>query len=369
MLDVSIEQRKDDHVRIAFVRDVEHGSTLLNEVYLVHNALPELNIDDVNTEVQVFNKRLSMPLIIGALTGGTKIGYKINLNLAKIAEEAGIGISVGSQRIAIERPETRYTFTVVKEHAQNALKIANIGASQIAELDEKRLADACMEIVDMIDADAMSIHLNPLQELIQSEDRLRLSELIGKISYVVKTLNRPVIVKEVGFGLSKEVALKLKMAGVSGVDIAGSGGTSFVLIEGARVDKMMSRTARSFVSWGIPTVLSLCEVREVFDGVIIASGGVRSGIDMAKLIAIGADLTSISRPFLVHALRGLDSLREYVSVLRRELVMSMYLTNSRTVRDLRRAPVVFGQTIVNWIRQRDLRKCIERIGLRSSCCL
>jgi len=363
-----ISSRKDDHIRIALLEDVETGRTLLDQVYLVHDSLPEVNIDEVDCSVTVFGKQLSMPLIIGALTGGTDIGFKVNMILAEIAEKFRIGICVGSQRVAIERRNriAIESFKIVKEKAPSTLKIANIGAPQLSKLDEKTLLDWCIEAIDMIEGDAIEIHLNPLQECLQPEGEPTFRSVLDKIRYLVKALNRPIIVKEVGFGLSRETAEKLAKCGVAGVEVAGFGGTSFVLIEMYRANLMDKETRElyyTFLNYGIPTVISVCEVLEVFNGVIIASGGVRSGLDIAKLIAIGADLAAIARPFLERALLGREIVEKYVKRIHRELLISMFLTGSKNISELRSKPIVFGQDIVCWLKQRNLSKCMKRANI------
>ncbi len=363
-----IASRKDDHIRIALLENVETGRTLLDQVYLVHDSLPEIDLEEIDCSVTVFNKRLRIPLIIGALTGGTELGLKINSTLAEVAEKFQIGICVGSQRIAIEKKSriAIESFSIVRDRAPTALKIANIGAPQLSKLDEKTLLDWCTEAIDMVNGDAIEIHLNPLQECLQLEGEPTFRDVLNKIKYIARSLNKPVIVKEVGFGLSKETAEKLAKCGIAGIEVAGFGGTSFVLIEMYRADisdREVKELYETFLSYGIPTVLSVCEVLEVFNGVIIASGGIRSGLDIAKLIAVGADLAAIARPFLERALLGKEHVERYVKRLHRELLISMFLTGSRNLSDLKKKPIVFGQDIVCWIKQRNLSKCMRRANI------
>ncbi len=363
-----IASRKDDHIRVAVFREVEYGRTLLDQVYLLHDSLPEINLEDVDCSVRIFRKDLSIPLIIGALTGGTEIGLKVNKILAEVAEKFRVGICVGSQRIAIEKKDKLAieSFTIVREKAPTTLKIANIGAPQISRLDEKSLLDWCIEAIDMINADAIEIHLNPLQESLQLEGEPTFSNVLDKIRHIAKSLNKPVIVKEVGFGISKETAAKLADAGISGIEIAGLGGTNFTLIEMYRRelnDPEVRSLYETFLNYGIPTVLSVCEVLEVFNGTLIASGGVRSGLDIAKLLAIGADLAAIARPFLEKALLGKDKVESYLKRIRCELLITMFLTGSRTVNELKTKPIVFGNDIICWLRQRKLSKCLKRVNL------
>ena len=348
-----IESRKDDHIRIASERDVEEGNNLFNEVNLIHVALPEIDFDDVDPSITIFNKRLSFPFIIGAMTGGTETAEKINAALAKCAEEFGIGMYVGSQRVAIVKPETARSFRVVAENAPTALKIANLGAPQVSRLDEKVLSDWVSQAIDMINADAIAIHLNPAQEVFQPEGEPWFRGVLDKLRFIKKIANRPLIVKEVGNGISMEVAKALvSKVGPDAIDVAGTGGTSFIRIESIRAGT--TDEANVFSGWGIPTALSICEVRSVYNGVVIASGGIRSGLDGAKAIALGANAFSMSRPLLLTALRGYDETRKFIGKLLREFKIAMFLTGSRNVDELSKAPVVFGPTIISWLSQRNI---------------
>ena len=350
---MGIQARKDDHIRIASSQNVEEGSTLFDEIYLIHNALPEIDFDDVDTSIKIFGKRLSYPFIIGALTGGTELAEKVNAALARAAEEFGIGMYVGSQRVAIEHPEASRSFRVVKEYAPTTLKIANLGAPQIAKLSEVELADWVNRAIDMIDADALAIHLNPAQEVFQPEGEPWFSGVLSKLKYIRRIANRPLIVKEVGNGISAEVASMLSKVPVDAIDVAGAGGTSFIRIEslrGGNVD-----VADVFKGWGIPTAVSICEVRSVFEGLVFASGGIRNGLDGAKAIAVGADAFSMSRPMLLSALNGYDAVRQALEKIFREFKIAMFLTGSHNVEGLKKAPLVVGPTILLWLIQRGVR--------------
>ncbi len=238
-----IESRKNDHIRIASEYNVEEGNNLFNEVHLIHIALPEMDFDDVNTATTIFNKRLSFPFIIGAMTGGTETAEKINATLARCAEEFGIGMYVGSQRVAIVKPETARSFRVVAENAPTALKIANLGAPQVSRLDEKVLSDWVLQAIDMINADAIAIHLNPAQEVFQPEGEPWFKGVIDKLRFIRKVANRPLIVKEVGNGISMEVARALvSRVGPDAIDVAGTGGTSFIRIESIRLGQLTRLT-------------------------------------------------------------------------------------------------------------------------------
>ncbi len=238
-----IENRKDDHIRIASEQNVEEGNNLFNEVYLIHIALPEIDFDDVDTSMTIFGKKLSFPFIIGAMTGGTEIAEKINAILAKCAEEFGIGMYVGSQRVAIVKPETARSFRVVAENAPTALKIANLGAPQVSRLNERVLSDWVSQAIDMINADAIAIHLNPAQEVFQPEGEPWFRGVTDRLRFIKKIANRPLIIKEVGNGISMEVARTLvSRVGPDAIDVAGTGGTSFIRIESIRLGQLMRQT-------------------------------------------------------------------------------------------------------------------------------
>ncbi len=348
-----IESRKDDHIKIASEQNVEEGNNLFNEIYLVHIALPEIDFNDVNTTINMFGKKLSFPFIIGAMTGGTETAEKINTILAKCAEEFSIGMYVGSQRVAIVKPETAKSFRVVAENAPTALKIANLGAPQVSRLNERVLSDWVSQAIDMINADAIAIHLNPAQEVFQPEGEPWFKGVTDKLRFIKRVANRPLIVKEVGNGISMEVASALvSKVDPEAIDVAGTGGTSFIRIESIRARAI--NEADVFSGWGIPTVLSICEVRSVYDGFIIASGGVRSGLDGAKAIAVGANAFSMSRPLLLSALKGYDETQRFIDRLLREFRIAMFLTGSKNISELSRASIVLGPSIISWLNQRGI---------------
>jgi isopentenyl-diphosphate delta-isomerase len=350
---MGIDKRKNDHILLAASEISQVGSSWLEEVILIHNALPEIDFSEVELTTDFLGAKVSAPFGIGAMTGGTELAGKINAELARAAEEFGIPIYVGSQRIALLKPEVRWTFEVVKQNAPSVPKVANLGAPQLVELPEEKLAEWVSQAVEMIDAYAVAIHLNPAQEVVQPEGEPRFKGVLEKIKVVKKYAGRPIIVKEVGNGISKEVAARL--AGLAdAIDVGGFGGTSFVAIEGARASGSYKhqRIAETFKTWGIPTAASICEVKSVYTGFIIASGGIRGGLDGAKAIALGAHFFTMSQPFLKAVLGG--RLREEIEAVVAEIKTAMFLTGSRTVQDLARAPRVYGLRLRNWIEQRGL---------------
>lgn len=351
---MDIDRRKNEHIFLASSAESQIGSNLLDEVVLIHRALPEIDLYDVDTTATFLGRRIRMPFIIGAMTGGTELAEKINTRLAKAAEAFGVPMYVGSQRIGIVKPETRRSFEVVKEYAPSVPKIANLGAPQISRLSEDEVIEWAKQAVDMINASAIAIHLNPAQEVFQPGGEPYFRGVAERLRALKKALGLPLVVKEVGNGISREVAEALN--GIADViDVAGFGGTSFVAIEGARaksVDAELYELAEEFKYWGIPTAAAICEVRSAFNGPVIASGGIRSGLDGAKAIALGADYFSASQPLLKAALEG-DVLKALARI-EKELKIAMFLTGSRDIKALRSTPKVLGPRLESWIRQRGL---------------
>ena len=351
-----MEKRKDDHIHLAYSDVSQVGSPWFDEVLLIHNALPELDSADVDLSADFLGAKVSAPFGIGAMTGGTELAGKINAELAKAAEEFGIPMYVGSQRVALQNPSVRWTFEVVKQHAPTIPKVANLGAPQLSALPEEKVVEWVVEAVEMIDAYAVAIHLNAAQEVVQPEGEPRFRGVLEKIKLVKRAVGKPVIVKEVGNGISKEVAERL--AGVvDAIDVGGLGGTSFVSIEGARALgaglELYRRISEVFKTWGIPTAASICEVRSVFGGYVIASGGVRSGLDGARALALGANFFTMSQPLLRAVLDG--RIREEISAVLTELKVAMFLVGARRVSDLAKVPRVYGPRLREWIEQRGLR--------------
>jgi len=323
-----IDKRKKDHLRISIEKEVEFGSTGLEDIRLVHEALPELNFDDINLEIKFLGKILSCPVIIEGITGGISNANKINRDLAAIAEKFGIGFGVGSQRMAIEDPKLADTYRV-RDVATDIFLIANLGAVQLNygyDLEE------CEKAIEMIDADALALHINPLHEAIQPEGNRNFSNLIEKINSISRELKKPVIAKCVGSGISYETAKRLK---VSAIDVGGSGGTSWSLIESYRGDKKTKKIGKTFAGWGIPTAESIGEISKL--GVpLIGSGGIRTGLDAAKAIALGADCVGMALPILREwSSGGEKGVGDFLDRLIAELKIAMFLTGSKAVEELR----------------------------------
>ncbi len=321
-------QRKADHIRINLEKNVNFPNltTGLDRYRLLHQALPELNLDDIRTDVEVLNKVLAAPLLISSMTGGTPEAERINLNLAEAAERAGIAMGLGSQRAALEHPAQAKTFQV-RRVAPNILLFANLGAVQ---LNRGYTVDHCQRAVEMVEADALILHLNPLQEALQADGDVHWAGLARKIEEICVKLPVPVIAKEVGWGISPQTARLLANIGVAAIDVAGSGGTSWSEVEYYRAqDAKLRRLAREFADWGIPTADSLVMVREVLpDMPLFASGGLRTGIDIAKCIALGADLTGIASPFLKAAAISAEAVYEEIEAVMRALRVAMFVSGA-----------------------------------------
>src|SRR3954453_19452440 len=297
---MSIENRKADHIRICLEEDVtgQAITTGFERYRFVHQALPELNLRDVDTSLEIWGRRLRTPILISSMTGGAPRAEDINRNLALAAQELGLAMGVGSQRAALQRPELEPTYRV-RHIAPDILIFANVGAVQ---LNYSYSVDECRRAVDMIQADALILHLNALQEAVQPEGDTNFAGLADRIALVCREVGVPVIAKEVGWGISTDAAQLLWDAGVSPIDIAGAGGTSWSQVESDRIPTERGRlVAEAFADWGIPTADALTSIRDagIPDGrKLFASGGIRNGIDIAKALALGADLAGIARPFL-----------------------------------------------------------------------
>lgn len=333
-----ISQRKSDHIRINLREDVQSAITTGLEKYrFEHQALPECNLDEVNTQIEFLNKTLSAPILISSMTGGSPEAAQLNLTLAEAAEEAQIAMGLGSQRAAIEHPELAYTFQV-RRVAPHILLFANLGAIQ---LNYRYGIDECKKAVEMIEADALILHLNPLQEALQPEGDTRFANLIDKIANVCHALPVPVIVKEVGWGISEKAAKLLIEAGVSVIDVAGAGGTSWSQVEMYRAQsESAARIASHFIDWGIPTAECIKNIRAFHPSIpIIASGGLRNGIDIAKCIALGANLGAMASPFLKAAARSLDDTIETIHELKREIQITMFVAGAKSISELQNIPL------------------------------
>jgi len=329
-----IKQRKKEGIDIPLQKDVQAKttSTQLEYVKLIHNALPEFDFDDIDTSTTFLQNKFSAPIIIDSMTGGTDEASVINSRLGELAVKYGFGMGVGSQRAGLKSEDLAATYSIARKSAPNAFLIANIGGAQLAKgftIDEAKT------IVNMIKANALVVHLNPLQELVQPEGEPRYKGVLAKISELAKIIDVPVIVKEVGAGISKEVAIKLEMANVSAINIAGAGGTSWAGVEKLRAeslkDDLKNHLGEMFWDWGIPTAASLIEVRRAVKLPLIASGGLRNGLEAAKCIALGANMTAMAYPFLQAASQSRESLFAFADTLLAELKSTMFLVGAKNI--------------------------------------
>ncbi|HEX6304725.1 MAG TPA: type 2 isopentenyl-diphosphate Delta-isomerase [Anaerolineales bacterium] len=328
-----IGSRKADHIRINLEQDVRSGLTTGLEHYrFIHQALPELDLDEVDPGVVLFNKSLSAPILISSMTGGTAQARQINQTLAAAAQETGIAMALGSQRAAIEQPDLAATFQV-RGAAPDILLFANLGAVQ---LNYGYGVDQCRKAVDMIAADALILHFNALQEAVQPEGDTNFAGLLAKIEAICRALPVPVIAKEVGWGFSRRAARMLAGAGVAAIDVAGAGGTSWTQVEMHRAEtESQARLAAAFIDWGIPTAESILNVKQAApDVTIFASGGLRDGIDIAKCIALGATLGGMASPFLKAAVRSLEETIQTIDEVRREIRVCMFAAGAAGLKQL-----------------------------------
>ncbi len=337
--------RKKQHVDITLNRDVgfREKRTGLEEYEFVHNALPELNLAEIDTSTGFLGHTLSLPFMISSMTGGYADALAINRHLGEVCEETGIALGVGSQRQALESEEFHRTFSVVREVAPTIPVVGNIGAAEVASM---KTADPARKLVDLVRADAFAVHLNPLQEFLQPEGTPHFRGVLKGIEMLVRSLPVPVIVKEIGAGISRQVAQRLLDAGVTIIDVAGAGGTSWAGVEVLR--NRDQEFASRFWDWGIPTAAALREtalLKHDRSFTLIGSGGITSGSDAAKCFALGADLAASARPMLA-ALHhgGTRALRTLLISWAKELRGIMFLTGSRTLTDLQHAPLVHRQT-------------------------
>jgi isopentenyl-diphosphate delta-isomerase len=328
-----ITNRKDEHIEINLGRDVRSSITTGFEQYaFVHEALPEIGLAHVSTETQFLGKTVKIPLLISSMTGGSAKGELINLRLAEAANSCGIAMGVGSQRADIEN-WTVGKRSSIRDVAPNIPLYANLGAVQ---LNYGFTVDECLKAVDMIEADALILHLNSLQEALQPEGQTDFRGLSKKIETVCKRINVQVIVKEVGWGISVSTAKRLVELGVSAIDVAGAGGTSWSEVERHRsTTDSQVRIASLFRDWGIPTAESLKDIHTALPNIpLIASGGISNGVEIAKAIALGAHQAGIARPFLVAANESTEAVIDKIGEIQKELSITMFSLGAATINEM-----------------------------------
>ncbi|MCL9814523.1 type 2 isopentenyl-diphosphate Delta-isomerase [Natranaeroarchaeum aerophilus] len=347
------EDRKDDHVRIIREEDVETSGTGFADVRLVHEALPELHYDEIDTSIEFLGRQLDAPIVIESMTGGHPNTTEINRALAAAAAETGIAMGVGSQRAGLELDDEDLleSYTVVREAGPDAFVYGNLGAAQLREYDPGTVERA----VEMIDADALAVHLNYLQEAVQPEGDVDARDSLAAIERVAEGLSVPVLVKETGNGISQETAGRLADAGVDAIDVAGKGGTTWSGIEAYRAaavnERRHEQVGRLFRDWGIPTAASTIECVREHD-CVVASGGVRTGRDIAKAIALGARAGGLAKPFLEPAIDGPEAVVDMIEGIEAELRTAMFVTGSGSVEALQNAEYVIGGATAEYVEER-----------------
>lgn len=332
-------QRKSDHIRINLEEDVSSRLTTgLERYFFLHNALPELNLEEIDLSVEIFGKKLNSPLLISSMTGGSREATELNQGLAEAAQETGIAMGLGSQRAALEDDKLAASFKV-RNVAPDILLFANVGAVQ---LNYGYGLAHLQRAVAMAEADALVLHLNALQEAVQPEGDINFNGLLKKIEIMCKQLPVPVVVKEVGWGISAEVAKQLVHAGVQAIDVAGAGGTSWTQVEMHRAKtESQARLAASFGDWGITTSESIIQIREALRNArIFASGGLRSGVDIAKCIALGAELGGMAGPYLKAANESTQAVVQMIEEVSRELRICMFATGAANIAALQSVTLI-----------------------------
>jgi isopentenyl-diphosphate Delta-isomerase len=353
----AIERRKAEHLRIAAEEDIEtRRAPGWDDVHLVHEALPAADAARIDLSARLLGHTLAIPLVIAGMTGGHSGAEQVNQTLAEAAARHGLGIGVGSQRAALRDPNLRRTYAVVRERAPKAFVIANVGISQLVEQDDSEPLDAkeIRILIEMVGANAIALHLNYLEESVQPEGQTRAARIDTAIRRLVRRSSVPVIAKETGAGISGQAARRLRALGVKAIDIGGVGGTSFAAIEALRAqdrgDVARARLGQVFRDWGIPSAVAVAGSARA--GLpVIATGGVRSGLDAAKALALGATVVGVGRPLLQAALDGPAAVDEWVRQFALELRTATFLSGASRARDLsKRRPVITGDTR-EWIAQ------------------
>lgn len=348
------KERKSDHINICLKQRSQAKSITagFEDICLVHKALPEINRDTIDLSTKVFDHKFAAPVIVGAMTGGTPEATKINGVIAEAVEKLGLGMGLGSQRAAVEDKKLEKTYSVARKKAPTAFLIANIGGIQLVEgYGVKEIKKA----IEMIDADAVAIHLNALQETIQPEGQTNFKGVSSRIGEIARAIDQPLIVKETGAGISAEVARQLESAGVRGIDVGGAGGTSFAAVEYYRAgpDNDTQRfLGETFWDWGIPTSVSLVETAQSVKLPVIASGGLRGSLDIAKALSLNARLASLSQPILSVAVQSIQEAERTLSRLIEGLRNVMFLLGAQKTSDLAKVPVIITGKTAEWLRAR-----------------
>lgn len=356
MPDNPTTSRKASHIQTTLHQDVQsHVPTGFDDVRLVHKALPEIDRDEIDLSTEIFGHKMSAPLIIESMTGGTPKAAKINRTLGKVAEKLGIGMGVGSQRAAIENEGLAYTYRIARDAAPSVPLFANLGCPQLLYEDA---VEKARKAVDMINATGLFIHLNALQESVQYEGETNFSRMLDRISEIVRAIPVPVLLKETGAGISLETAKAAETVGVRGINVSGLGGTSWAAVEYYRAKErhhaIQTGLGTTFWDWGTPTVASIAEVANSTHLKVFASGGVRNGLQIAKAIALGAHYGGMALPMLKSAASGETVAIQRLTIVIEELRNAMFLTGSSNLEELRNAPLVITGDTYLWLTERGL---------------
>lgn len=334
-MDKGINQRKTEHIRLCLTGNVEgvNKTTGLEGIHFIHNALPEINFDDITIDAEFLGRKLKAPFLVSSMTGGSDLATAINQNLALAAEEKGWVMAIGSTRALLESDQYKESF-MIREQAPTVPLIVNIGAVQF---NYGYGPEECQRIIDKTGADSIVLHLNSMQEIVQDGGDLNFEKLLPKIEKVCKTLDAPVGVKEVGFGIDGTVAEKLYHAGISYIDVAGAGGTSWSQVEKLRArNKLKKAAAEAFNNWGIPTKDCIVSVRSKLpEAPLVASGGMHNGVEAAKAITIGADIIGFARHLLQAATESAEAVMETMEQIELELKMAMFGIGVKNLEELK----------------------------------
>jgi len=338
--------RKNEHIKYSLLLEKKLKRNVFKDITILHNCLSEVNLNEIDLSTNLQGINLANPIIINAMTGGTQEGEKINRQLAMIAKKLNLAMAVGSQKIALENPNSIRSFKIVRDINPDGIIFANLGADATVEEANKA--------VEMINANALQLHLNVPQEIVMREGRRNFKGTVENISHIIKNINVPVIVKEVGFGIAKEEAITLVERGVKIIDVGGNGGTNFIAVENLR---RKSRVFKHFEKWGIPTPVSLVEVvKAVGDTAdVIASGGLKNGFDAAKSLALGANAVAYAGHFLqILCNRGPSGLEKHILQIEKEIRYIMAMAGARKISELKKRPVIIEGKTYHWLKNRGI---------------